>query len=210
MAMGRLAWMARQIGASTSIRGAAQSCGGFAVQQRLRLDLHSIAEPKSKRRQDTLSRVLEDRGERLADKVDFVAAVELDVLQRDFPVLRQVACRPCRSHPKTLNQVWATDLTEEVEPEIDEGQPLTLGVAQAIDALGLSHRRLLIKEGRPKDRYRFYVCSFLDCSCNQYNYIMRRYVNLHNTATPLRWVIKLRASQHPNRCTPSAASSLGR
>ena len=127
--------------------GAAQSCRGFAGQQRLRLDVHSIAKSKSKRRQDTLRRVLEDRGERLDDTVDLVAAVEGDVLRRDFPVQRQVACRACRSHAEALNQVRATDLTEEVEPEVDVGQPLALGVAQALDALGV-HGQVLLTHGR--------------------------------------------------------------
>ena len=96
----------------------------------------------------------------MPNPVDLVATVKGDVLRRSFPAKRQVACRPCRSHTEALNQVMTTDLTEEVEPEVDVGQPLALGVAQALDALELSHRRLLIKCQRPKDCNWYYICPF--------------------------------------------------
>jgi hypothetical protein len=127
--------------------GVAQGGGRLARQQRLRCAVHAIAEAQSQRRQHALRCVIEQRGERLPDAVDLVAAVEGDVLRRDFPVQRQIACRPCRSHTEALNQVWATDLTEEVEPEVDVGQPLALGVAQALDALGM-HGQVILTHGR--------------------------------------------------------------
>ena len=83
--------------------------------------------------------MIEQWRKRLSDAVNLVATVKGDVLRRNFPVQRQVACRPCRSHTETRNQVWATDLTEKVEPEVDVGQSLPLGVAQALDAQGICH-----------------------------------------------------------------------
>lgn len=77
-------------------------------------------------------RVLEDRGERLADTVDLVAAVELDVLLRDFPVQRQVTRCPSWSHPKVVRQVWVADSTHEVQAKVDVRQALALGMAQTL------------------------------------------------------------------------------
>ncbi len=157
--------------------GVAQSGGRFARQQRLQgliRAVHAIAEAESQRRQHARRCVVEQRGERLPDAVNLVATVKGDVLRRDFPVQRQVARRPGRSHAEALNQVWATDLTEEVEPEVDVGQPLALGVAQVLDALGLSHRRLLIQGGRPKDCDWLYVCPLLGGSYHQTDDIIRR------------------------------------
>ena len=127
--------------------GVAQGGGRLARQQRLRCAVHTIAEAQSQGRQHALRCVVEQRGERLPDPVDLVATVKGDVLRRDFPVQRQVACRACRSHAEALNQVWATDLTEEVEPEVDVGQPLALGVAQALNALGM-HGQVILTHGR--------------------------------------------------------------
>ena len=53
-------------------------------------------------------------------------------MRRNFPVQSQIACRPCRSHTEALNQVWAPNITEEVELEVDVGQPLALGKAQIL------------------------------------------------------------------------------
>ena len=90
--------------------------------------------------------MLEQRGERLPDAVDLVAAVKADVLPRDFAVQRQITCCPGWSHTETLDQVGATDLTEEVEPKIDVGQPLPQSVAQGLDALW-GHVWLLLTQG---------------------------------------------------------------
>jgi hypothetical protein len=81
---------------------------------------------------------------------------------------------PRRSHTEALNQIWATDLTEEVEPEVDVGQPLALGVAQALDALGLSHRRLLIQDGRLNGWKRKFDCSLVGASHHQKDDILRQ------------------------------------
>src|SRR5690606_19529159 len=93
---------------------------------------------------------------------------------------------PRRCHTESVDQVRAADLTEEVEPEVDVGQPLALGMAQALDALGLSHRRLLIQDGRPKDCDWFYVCPLLGGSHHQTDDIMRHNLDRNNTsvATP--------------------------
>ena len=81
--------------------------------------------------------MLEDRGERLADTVDLVAAVELDVLRRDFPVQRQVARRSRWRHAEAVDQVGTADFAEKIETKVDVGQPFPLGVTQALDALDL-------------------------------------------------------------------------
>jgi hypothetical protein len=78
--------------------------------------------------------VFEQRGKRLPDAIDLVATIEGDVMRR-FPVQSQIACRPCWSHAEALNQIWATDLTEEVEPKIDVGQPLSLDQTQSSSRL---------------------------------------------------------------------------
>jgi hypothetical protein len=122
----------------------AQCRRGLAGQQRLRVYVHSIAKPKSKRRQDTLRYVLENRGERLADAVDLVATVELDVLWRDFPVQSQIACGTGRGHPKSIRQVWAADFAHEVQAKVDVSQPLPLGMVQTLDALEVHGQAPLI------------------------------------------------------------------
>src|SRR5690606_40866220 len=140
--------------------------------------VHAGAEGPSQRGQQALRCVIEQRGECLPDTVDLVATIKGDVLRRDFPVQSQIACRPCRRHTKALNQAWATNLTEEVEPEVDVGQPLALGVAQALDARGLGHRRLIIHDGRPKDCDWFYVCPLVAGSHHQNDDIMRDCLSL--------------------------------
>jgi hypothetical protein len=110
----------------------------------LRVDVHSITEPKSKGRQDTLRRMFEERSERLADAVDLVAAIELDVLRRDFPVQRQVTRRPGWGHAKAARQIWAANFTHEVQAKVDISQPLSLGMAKTLDALGMHGQALLI------------------------------------------------------------------
>src|SRR5690606_19524115 len=140
--------------------------------------VHAGAEGPSQRGQQALRCVIEQRGECLPDTVDLVATVKGDVLRRDFPVQSQIACRPCRRHTKALNQAWATNLTEEVEPEVDVGQPLALGVAQALDARGLGHRRLFIHDGRPKGCDWFYVCPLVAGSHHQNDDIMRDCLSL--------------------------------
>ncbi|SAZ20319.1 conserved hypothetical protein [Klebsiella quasipneumoniae subsp. similipneumoniae] len=79
--------------------------------------------------------MFEQRGKRLPDAIDLVATIEGDVMRHDFPVQSQIACRPCWSHAEALNQIWATDLTEEIEPKIDVGQPLSLGHTQVLKPL---------------------------------------------------------------------------
>ena len=145
-----MAWIARQTGASTSILGmdrAASDSHGKSGCKGLAGPFRPSAKPMRQRRQHALRGVLEHWGERLADPVDLVATVKGDVLRCDFPVQGQVACRPCRSHTEALNQVWATDFTEKVEPEVDVGQPLALGVAQALNALGM-HGQVILTHGR--------------------------------------------------------------
>ncbi len=128
--------------------------------------------------------VVEQRGERLPDAVNLVAAVEGDVLRRDFPVHRQVARRTSRCHAESVDQVGAADLTEEVKAKVDVGQPLALGVAQVFDALGLGHLRLLIQDGRPKGCDWFYVCPLLGGLYHQTDDIMRHNLDYNNTDTP--------------------------
>lgn len=78
--------------------------------------------------------MVEQWGEGLPDAVDLVATVKSDVLLRDLTVQSQVAGRTGGSHAEAFNQVRAAKLAEEVEPEVDVGQPLALHVAQALDA----------------------------------------------------------------------------
>lgn len=77
--------------------------------------------------------MLENWNKRLAYAVDLVATIEFNVLRCDFPVKSQIASCPCRRHTEALNQVWAPNITEEVELEVDVGQPLALGKAQILD-----------------------------------------------------------------------------
>ena len=165
----------------------AQGGGRLARQQRLRCAVYTIAEAQSQRRQHALRCVVEQGRERLPDAVDLVAAIKDDVLRRDFPVQRQVACCPCRSHTESVNQVGATDLTEKVEAKVDVSQPLALGVAQALDTLWLSHRRLLIQDGRPKDCDWFYVCPLPGGSYHQTDDIMRHKLDDNNTDASEPW-----------------------
>ncbi|BBR22249.1 hypothetical protein WP3S18E05_37290 [Klebsiella sp. WP3-S18-ESBL-05] len=56
-------------------------------------------------------------------------------MRHDFPIQSQIASRPCWSHAEALNQIWATDLTEEVEPKIYVGQPIALDQTQVLKPL---------------------------------------------------------------------------
>lgn len=66
-------------------------------------------------------------------------------MRRNFPVQSQIACRPCRSHTEALNQIRASDLTEEIEPKIDVGQLLALDQTQVLKPLrkGTKHESSL-------------------------------------------------------------------
>jgi hypothetical protein len=49
---------------------------------------------------------------------------------------------PGQIHAEAINQVWATH-RRSLEPEVVVGQPLALGEAQALDALGWFTKRLI-------------------------------------------------------------------
>lgn len=84
-----------------------------------------------------MSCVLEQRGERQPYSVDLVTAVKSDVLRCDFAVKRQVACCSRRRDAKAVDEVRAANFTEKIKAKVDVGQPFSLGVTQALDALDL-------------------------------------------------------------------------
>lgn len=80
--------------------------------------------------------MLKNWSEVFANTVDLAAAIKLNVLRGDLSVQGEVSCCTRRSNLEPTDQVRAPDLTEEVEPKIDVGQPFTLSMAQVIDTLG--------------------------------------------------------------------------
>ncbi|CAJ0877581.1 hypothetical protein R1479_02368 [Ralstonia mannitolilytica] len=106
---------------------------------------------------------------------------------RDFVVTRIEAPTLLDEEPQASerpdNDIQWTRIVElELIP-----QPLALGVAQALDALGMSHRRLLIQDGRPKDCDWFYVCPLLGASHHQTDDIMRHNLDYNNTDVATPW-----------------------
>lgn len=58
-----------------------------------------------------------------------------DLKQTLKPGARLKIAASCWSNAKALNQIWATDLTEEVKPKIDVGQPFALDLTQVVKPL---------------------------------------------------------------------------
>ena len=97
--------------------------------------------------------MIEQGRERFANSVDLVAAIELNVLWRHLSIQCQVPSSRRRCHAEAVSQVRSPNLTHEVQTEVDIGQPLPLGVAQALNALGVHNRAPHPQETtvRPKD-----------------------------------------------------------
>ncbi len=80
--------------------------------------------------------MLENWSEASANTVDFAAAIELYVFRGDLSIQGEVSCCSRRSNLEPADEVRTADLTEEVESEINVGQPFTLSMAQVVDTLG--------------------------------------------------------------------------
>lgn len=150
--------------------------GDSAGQQRPGGCIHPIAKAQRKGGKHALRGVFEDRREALADPVYLATAIEFDVLGRDCSIQRQVTRRTRRCNTETAGQVRSPDLTEKVEPKVDVGQPLALGMAQTFtfDALGGHGQTLLIHVRRQQDRKRKFDCTLAGTLYHQNDDIMNR------------------------------------
>jgi hypothetical protein len=96
MATGRLAWMARQIGASTSIRGQLKAWR-LAWQRLISRRSHHLQTQSGVTKH--VRRVLESENAALP-MVDLVATIEFNVLRCDFPVQEPDRVAPAGATPK--------------------------------------------------------------------------------------------------------------
>lgn len=138
----------------------------------MRFPVYSIPKTQSEQRLHTQGDMFKDWRKALADSVDFAAAVELDVLWGYLPVQRQVSCGSSQCHTESTGQIGAANLSQEVEPEVDIGQPFALDMAQAFDAPQVHDQAILTQRKWVMDLNRLQVLLILSAKCHQYDDIL--------------------------------------